>query len=190
MANLKQLDWDILLFLNDWGNDAVDLFFNILTYKFASIPLYLFLLYVLYKKLKRKELIIALLTIAIMITISDQLAVLFKNTLVQRLRPFNEPGLVGLVSKVGTSGGTYGFYSGHASSAFALAFFMWLLLKRSHKKLAFFMVIWAVFVAYSRVYLGVHYPGDVLMGAFMGSLIGYMCFELYAFAKTNYAKSS
>jgi undecaprenyl-diphosphatase len=67
---------------------------------------------------------------------------------------------------------------------------MWLLLKRSHKKLAFFMVIWAVFVAYSRVYLGVHYPGDVLMGAFMGSLIGYMCFELYAFAKTNYAKSS
>ncbi|MDP5100679.1 MAG: phosphatase PAP2 family protein [Nonlabens sp.] len=190
MADLKQLDWDLLLFLNDWGNDAVDLFFNIITHKLASIPLYAYLLYVLYKKLKRKELIIALITIAIMIALSDQLALLFKNTLVQRLRPFKEPGLEGLVSKVGRSGGTYGFYSGHASSAFALAAFMWMHLRRSRRKLAIIVVIWAVIVAYSRVYLGVHYPGDVLMGAFMGSLIGYGSFKGYAFAKAKYGKSS
>lgn len=188
--DIKQLDWDLLLLLNDWGNDSVDLFFNIITHKFTAIPLFAYLLFILYKKLKPKELLFALIAIAVMITISDQLAVLFKNTFVQRLRPFNEPGLVGLVSKVGKSGGTYGFYSGHASSAVALAAFMWMMLRRSHKKLAVFVVIWAMLVSYSRVYLGVHYPGDVLMGAFMGSLIGYGCFKGYAFAKANYAKTT
>lgn len=188
MDNLNKLDWELLLLLNDWGNDVIDLFFNVITHKFAAIPLYAYLLYVLYKKLKRKELIVALLCIAVMILISDQLALLFKNTLVQRLRPFNEPGLIGRVSKVGESGGTFGFYSGHASSAMALATFMWFFLKRSRKKLGIAVIIWAVLVAYSRVYLGVHYPGDVLMGMFMGTLIGYGTVKLYAFAKAKYAK--
>lgn len=186
MDEIKQLDWDIMLFLNDWGNDTVDLIFNIITYKYYAIPLYLYLLYILYKKLSRQELIIALLAIVVLIAASDQMAMLFKNTLVQRFRPFREPALEGLISKVGKSGGTYGFYSGHASNAMALAVFMWHMLKKSHKMLAIVLFVWAILVAYSRVYLGVHYPGDVLMGMFMGTIIGWLCFKLYAFAKAKY----
>ncbi|WP_405352444.1 phosphatase PAP2 family protein [Nonlabens sp. Asnod3-H03] len=190
MEDIKQLDWDLMLLLNDWGNDTVDLIFNIITYKFYAIPLYLYLFYVLFKKLNKKELIIALITIALLVAISDQVAMLFKNTWVQRLRPFREPALEGLISKVGKSGGTYGFYSGHASNAMALAVFMWHLLKQSHKTTGILLFIWAVLVAYSRVYLGVHYPGDVLMGMFMGTVIGWLCYRLFAFAKAKYAPAS
>jgi undecaprenyl-diphosphatase len=186
MNTIKQLDWDLMILLNDWGNDTVDLIFNIITYKYYAIPLYIALLYILYKKLSNKELLITLISIALLVTISDQLAVLFKNTLVQRLRPFREPGLEGFISKVGKSGGTYGFYSGHASSAMALAVYLWQHFKSSHRNLGIFMFVWAIAVAYSRVYLGVHYPGDVIMGMIMGSAIGYGCYRLYAFAKAKY----
>jgi undecaprenyl-diphosphatase len=189
MEDIKQVDWDATLFLNDWGTDAVDLFFNIVTHKFYAVPLYLFILYTLYKRLGVRNLAIALVAIALLITCTDQLANLFKNGF-ERLRPFREPALEGLISKVGKSGGTYGFYSGHASSAFALATFLWFILKRKHKTLGIVMIIWAVLVAYSRVYLGVHYLGDVLIGAFMGTLLGLFFAWVYAFAKARYGVST
>lgn len=189
MDEIKQLDWDLMILLNDWGNDTVDLIFNVITYKYYAIPLYLFLLYILFKKLSRRELIIALITIAFLVLVSDQLAMLFKNTLVQRFRPFREPALEGLISKVGKSGGTYGFYSGHASSSMALAVYLWQHFKKSHKTLGLFIFLWAIAVAYSRVYLGVHYPGDVLMGIFMGSIIGWSCYKLYTYLATRFRES-
>ncbi|MFB0904799.1 MAG: phosphatase PAP2 family protein [Nonlabens sp.] len=189
MEDIKKLDWDATLFLNDWGNDAVDLFFNIVTHKFYAVPLYLYILFTLYKKLGVRNLAIALIAIALLITCTDQLANLFKNGF-ERFRPFREPALEGLISKVGKSGGTYGFYSGHASSAFALATFLWFILKRKHKTLGIVMLVWAVLVAYSRVYLGVHYLGDVLMGAFMGTLLGLFFAWVYAFAKARYGVST
>lgn len=189
MEEIKELDWDISLFLNDWGNDTVDLFFNVVTHKFYAIPLYLFVLYVLYKKIGTRNLVIALISIALLITFSDQLASLFKDNF-ERFRPFREPALDGLISKVGKSGGTYGFYSGHASSAVALATFLWFILRRKHKTLGFVMIIWAALVAYSRVYLGVHYFGDVLMGSFMGLFLGLFFAWVYAFAKARYGTST
>ena len=189
MEDIKQLDWDATLFLNDWGNDAVDLFFNVMTHKLYAIPLYLFVLYILYKKLGTRNLVIALIAISLLITCSDQLASFFKDSM-ERFRPFREPALEGLISKVGKSGGTYGFYSGHASSAVALATFLWFILKRKHKTVGIVMIIWAVLVAYSRVYLGVHYLGDVLMGAFMGLILGLIFAWLYAFAKARYGIST
>ncbi|QJP34839.1 phosphatase PAP2 family protein [Nonlabens sp. Ci31] len=189
MENIKELDWDATLFLNDWGSDAIDLFFNIITHKFYAIPLYAFVLFILYRKLGIRNLAIALIAIALLIACSDQLANLFKNSF-ERLRPFREPALEGLISKVGKSGGTYGFYSGHASSAVAFATFLWFILRRKHKTIGIVMIIWAVLVAYSRVYLGVHYLGDVLMGAFMGTLLGLFFAWVYAFAKARYGVST
>jgi len=189
MNDIKELDWEATLFLNDWGNDAVDLFFNLVTYKWYSIPMYLLLLYFFQKKLGWRNLGIAIVAIAIMIAASDQLANVFKSGF-ERFRPFREPGLEGLISKVGRSGGTYGFYSAHASSVFALATFTILLFRKNMRWLTTLTVIWAITVAYSRVYLGLHYLGDILMGGLMGIILGILCYKLFAFAKAKYGLPS
>jgi undecaprenyl-diphosphatase len=189
MNDIKNLDWEATLSLNDWGNDAVDLFFNIVTYKWYSIPMYLLLFYFFQKKLGWRNMGIAILAIAIMIAASDQLANVFKNGF-ERFRPFKEPGLEGLISKVGHSGGTFGFYSAHASSVFALATFTILLFRKDLRWLTTLTVIWAIIVAYSRVYLGLHYLGDILMGGFMGIILGFLCYKLFAFAKAKFGSTS
>ncbi|KQC34116.1 transmembrane PAP2 superfamily protein [Nonlabens sp. YIK11] len=189
MNDLKELDWEATVALNDWGNDTVDLFFNIVTHKLYSIPFYLVLLFFFYNKLGWKNTLISVVTIAILIAASDQIANLFKDGF-ERLRPFREPALEGVISKVGRSGGTYGFYSAHSSSAIGLATFVCLLLWKSQRVLCIITIIWAILVAYSRVYLGLHYLGDILMGAVMGVLLGIICFKLFAFAKAKYGSTS
>lgn len=104
---------------------------------------------------------------------------LFKNT-VQRLRPTHEPALDGLVHTVrGYAGGDFGFISSHAANHFGLAAFMTgMLLRRPHWSL-WALLAWATLIAYSRVYLGVHYPGDVIVGGLYGALIGWLAFRSF-----------
>ncbi len=184
MNEIVQWDWQATLLLNDWGNDYIDGFFNFITHKLSAIPLYIFLLYILYKYLNTRDLIICLIGIVVLITLSDQTANLFKYG-VERLRPFRQPGFMDQISKVGRSAGTYGFYSGHASNAVALAVFLWFILRRTYKLVAAITLLWAAIVAYSRVYLGVHYLGDVMMGVLMGSIYGVLGYWGYAFAKAR-----
>jgi undecaprenyl-diphosphatase len=90
-----------------------------------------------------------------------------------RLRPSHEPHLQTLIHTLnGYQGGTYGFYSGHASNAFAVAFFMITSLSGKRKYILPAAMVYAILTAYSRIYLGVHYPGDILMGAIVGALLG------------------
>ncbi len=185
MNDVNQLDWDATVALNDWGGNGVDLFFNIVTHKLYAIPFYLILLYFFYKHLGWKNTLISLVIIAILIAASDQLANVFKDGF-ERLRPFREPALEGIISKVGRSGGTYGFYSAHASSAVGLATFVVQLLCKNYKLLSVVTILWAILVAYSRVYLGLHFLGDVLMGSLVGVLLGLVCYQLFAFAKAKY----
>jgi undecaprenyl-diphosphatase len=111
-------------------------------------------------------------TIALMIAVSDQVCNLFKDN-VLRLRPSQEPHLQSLVHIVNDyRGGTYGFYSAHSSNAFAVAFFMISILAVQRKYIIPVSLTYAILTAYSRIYLGVHYPGDVLMGTLMGILLG------------------
>jgi len=189
MNDIKELDWDATVALNDWGNDGVDLFFNVITHKLYAIPFYVILLYFFYRKLGWRHLIISLISIAVLIALSDQIANLFKDGF-ERLRPFREPALDGIISKVGRSGGTFGFYSAHASSAIGLATFVGLLFWKTNRLLVYITIIWAILVAYSRVYLGLHYLGDIMMGAMMGILLGTICFKLFAFAKARYGEGS
>ncbi|WP_194852205.1 phosphatase PAP2 family protein [Nonlabens antarcticus] len=189
MNDLKEIDWEATVALNDWGNDAVDLFFNIVTHKWYSIPFYVILLFFFYRKLGWKNTLISLVAIAILIAASDQMANVFKQG-IERLRPFKEPALEGVISKVGRSGGTFGFYSAHASSAIGLATFVILMFWKSNRWLCGITIAWAVLVAYSRVYLGLHYLGDILMGALMGILLGFLCYRLFAFAKAKYGSKS
>jgi len=141
------------------------------------IPLYLAIIIYLGKTYRRKFLIL-LLFIILAVTLADQFSVqLFKNVF-HRLRPCHEPSLQGLVHLVkGKCGGLYGFVSSHASNSFNVALLSLMLIR--NRWYTVLIILWALVIGYSRVYLGVHYPGDVICGSILGALIGWGCYKVY-----------
>ncbi|MBS3739642.1 MAG: phosphatase PAP2 family protein [Psychroflexus sp.] len=184
MDTLIELDQSIFLYLNNLGSTRFDTLWLIITNKWASIPLYLLLIYLLFKNFGVKQTVITLLVVALMITLTDQLSYAVKHS-VMRLRPCGEPRLEGLGRFVAECG-SYGYFSGHATSSFALAIFLGLIFKNHYKYSFIALIIWALLVSYSRIYVGVHYPGDILTGMLVGTTIGTGCYYLNKFAQKKY----
>ncbi len=171
LDTLKALDESLLLYLNGLHNPFLDRAMWLFSDRFFWIPLYAWFLWLLYKQFPTKYWTV-LLTIVVMIVVSDQLSNLSKNHLL-RLRPTNEPHLIGLVHTVNDyTGGMYGFYSGHAANSFAVAVFLIILVSKRQRYIIPVTLAYALLTTYSRIYLGVHYPGDVLTGIIIGSLTG------------------
>jgi undecaprenyl-diphosphatase len=179
MEFLKSLDTDLFLALNGWHNSFFDPIMYWLSDKLIWIPMYLFIIFLIFRKYKMQG-VLTLLFIAATIALCDQTASgLLKNT-VQRLRPSHDPAIMNLVhlSNAG-AGGLYGFASSHAANVFGLATFLWLVFDDKFKLLKYWMFIWAAMVAYSRIYNGVHYPGDVIAGIVIGMIWGYLLSKAY-----------
>jgi undecaprenyl-diphosphatase len=174
---LERLDQQLFLYLNSFHSPFWDNVMHTISGKIIWIPLYLAILIYLGIKYKRKFIII-LLFIILAATLADQVSVqLFKN-LFQRLRPCHEPLLDGLVHQFnGECGGSYGFISSHATNSFNVAVLSLLFIRKRWFSVS--IVIWALVIGYSRIYLGVHYPGDVICGSIVGALIGWGIYKLY-----------
>ena len=162
-------DKQAMIFLNNLGNSTFDPFWILVSEKWFWIPLYVIFLYFLYKNFNKKSLFYILLFVALGITASDQIANIFKFGF-ERLRPCHDPSLEGLLREV-KCGGKFGFYSAHSSNSFFVATYLTILLGKKIKQLPYFLFVWAAIVAYSRVYLGMHFPGDIIVGAIMGILL-------------------
>ncbi|REC44669.1 phosphatase PAP2 family protein [Chryseobacterium pennipullorum] len=170
MEEIIQEDKKVFLYLNNLGDSSFDQFWMLISSTWIWVPLYIIFFYFLYKNYQVKSLIFILIFLAIGATVSDQLASVFKYG-VARLRPCHDPTLEHYM-RIVKCGGQYGFYSAHASNTFFLAAFLGILLKNKLKWFPYAILVWAIVVSYSRIYLGVHFPIDILVGAFVGSLLG------------------
>ncbi|GCD79365.1 phosphatase PAP2 family protein [Schleiferia thermophila] len=165
-------DTNLLLYINGTGSERMDAFWLLVTGRWTWMPLYGFLLWWVWKKSGRRGLVGVLVLLAIGLVLSDAGSVwVFKNT-IKRLRPCHVEELQEVLRLPAGCGGLYGFISSHAANSFMLAGMFSALVFRRNKLLPLLLVVWATFVSYSRMYLGVHYPTDVLFGAVYGGSIG------------------
>lgn len=182
----ERIDQQLLLFINSLNSPFFDQVMHAISGKLIWVPLYLAILIFLGIKYKRKFFII-LIFIILAVTLADQSSVFVKN-LFLRLRPCHEPSLKGLVHLVnGECGGMYGFVSSHATNSFNVALLSLLFIKKRWYSIS--IIAWALVVGYSRIYLGVHYPGDVLCGSFLGAFIGWSMFRLYVLTDNKILKN-
>lgn len=186
LEKLLQYDAQLFLFLNSLGNEHWDGFWLLITNRFASIPLYLVLLFLIWKHFNWKQTLLILVTVTLMIVATDQLANLFKYLLVQRPRPCRIPSLLEQMRFLADYCGRYGYFSAHAGSSMALAVFVGLLLKKPYKYLPFLLLFWAAIIAYSRIYIGVHYPLDIITGMMVGAVLGWSFFNWWKILKKRF----
>ncbi|SHJ27293.1 phosphatase PAP2 family protein [Pseudozobellia thermophila] len=179
---LIEYDKELFLYLNNLGTPAWDDFWMFVTNKFTAIPIYLTLLVLTYRYWGFKKTLLVVVTVALMILVTDQLSNFFKYG-VQRLRPCYDPELDGLVRLVKNScGGKFGYFSAHAANNFAVTLFFTFLLKPKLRHIGIFLVFWAFLVSYSRIYIGVHFPLDVVSGALIGLVFSWLFTKLAIFA--------
>ena len=178
MESLIELDKALFVFLNALGSESFDSFWLLVTDKKSSIPLYVLLIFYIYKKLSFKDFLKYLVFIVILIFLSDQTSGFFKDYF-QRLRPCHDQEINSFIRivKVGC-GGLYGYFSAHAANTFGLATFFYFTLNRYSKNFKY-LFLWAIIVSYSRIYIGVHFPIDIIFGAFVGFLLGFIFSYIY-----------
>lgn len=176
--NTFPIDTATTLTINKMGTPALDPIVLFLTDATTWIPLYIILFAVMYLHLGWKRCLIAAIGIVIAIALADQMASGICKPLFQRPRPTNEPSLEGLVRIVNNyRGGPYGFFSSHAANTCALATFLTLTLRQ--RLTSFVLLLYCVINCWTRLYLGVHYVSDILVGLAWGALIGWIIYILY-----------
>lgn len=172
-----QSDQELFIWLNSIHYPWLDEIMYWVTFKFTWIPLYIFLVLSTVKSEKQRSLAIVM-TVITAVVIADKITSGLMKPYFMRLRPCHEPSLAHLLHSVGDCGGLYGFASSHASTSFALAVTWFLLLGKRIKYMSW-LLVWACLYSYSRVYVGVHYPGDILVGAVIGLLTGMLCVQIH-----------
>lgn len=181
------LDKQLFVFLNGLGSEQYDGFWLLITKQFYWAPVFLFVFYLLYKQLGWRHLLLMLVSIAVMITFTDQFTNLIKNS-VQRLRPCNDVEIKNVI-RIVKSSGSFSYFSGHASNSMASTVFVFLVL-RKYYKYAFLLFLFPLIFAYSRIYLGLHFPGDILSGYLFGIMAGFGFSKLYIIFRKKYFPES
>lgn len=190
MSYLTELDHSLFLFLNRYHSPFWDTVMFLISDKYVWFPFYLLLvIYIIYKF--RKKSFILVHCIGLSVAATDLISSAIFKPWIGRLRPCHDPRLAEVITIVNNHcGGKYGFMSSHAANSFVLAMILTITLDKSHKYFKIFTFLWAITISYSRVYLGVHFPGDILAGALLGMLSGYGFGKLYQVLVVKYFPGS
>ncbi|MFM7895538.1 MAG: phosphatase PAP2 family protein [Flavobacterium sp.] len=183
LEQLINLDKELFLFLNGLGSEPFDGFWMIITKQIYWSPFFIAVFYLIQKKVGWKGLGIIILFLAALITFTDQITNLFKYSF-ERLRPCNNPEFDGIMREVITRK-SFSFFSGHASNSFATTTFVVLIIRNFYKH-TYLLYLFPLVFAFSRIYLGLHYPGDILAGYIAGGILGFGFYKLYLFLGKKY----
>lgn len=186
LDKILEFDKELLIFLNGLGSSTFDPFWMIITKQSSWIPFFLLLLYFVFKKSGTKKGIIIVLFVFLLILVNDQTTNIIRE-IFRRLRPCNDPSVNQIIriffdpiKKEFYKPIQFSFVSGHASNSMATMLFIFLLMRKHYKYIGLAFIFPIVF-AYSRIYLGVHYPIDILGGFIYGGTLGFLFYKLYGF---------
>ncbi|MDT0557136.1 phosphatase PAP2 family protein [Ichthyenterobacterium sp. W332] len=178
LEQLLQYDTELFVYLNALGSESWDGLWLIITNKWSFVPLYTILLFLIYKKIGLKPMLIMIVIIVLMITFTDQITNVVKRS-VLRFRPCACDEIKETIRFIADYCSTNrSFFSGHASNSMAAAVFGGLVLRPYFKNLIFLLLFWSFLVAYSRIYVGVHFPLDIFCGMSFGALSGVLFYKI------------
>jgi undecaprenyl-diphosphatase len=177
LEKIIELDKELLVFLNGLGSPTFDGIWKIITKQAYWAPVFLFVFYLLQKKLGWRDFGYYVLFTALLILVCDQSSNLFKWYF-ERLRPCYDPEVMNIIRIPGKKSPSFSFFSGHATNSMATAVFVFMILRKYYKH-AYLLFLFPLIFAYSRIYLGLHFPGDILTGYLFGTLFGCICYTLF-----------
>lgn len=183
IETLLSLDQKIFLFLNGLGSENFDFFWLFITKQSNWTLFFVTILYFINRKIGFKQTILLVVFIMALVTFTDQTTNLVKNT-IQRLRPCNNEEISGIM-RIVKSSNTFSFFSGHASNTMGVTVFLFFLFKSQFKYLGF-LFLWPLIFAYSRIYLGLHYPLDIICGYIFGAFSGFLAYKIYLGVQKKY----
>lgn len=183
LEKIISLDKELFVFLNGLGSETFDGLWLIITQQIYWIPFFIYLLYLAHKKLGTKQILYILLFVSLIVLFTDQLTNFVKHHF-YRLRPCNNPEIKDII-RIVLHRNSFSFFSGHASNSMAVATFLFLILRKEYKYFGL-IFLWPLIFAYSRIYLGLHFPIDILTGYAVGASIGFVFFKIYQSTQKRY----
>ncbi|MBZ9778085.1 phosphatase PAP2 family protein [Psychroflexus sp. CAK8W] len=180
--NPTRLDWELMVFLNNSSPDILNAFWSFVTYTENWIPFYVFLLALFLYKSDLKKGLVRILFLLLSVGVTHLITELVKH-LVERPRPNATEEILNSI-KILYEPSNYSFFSGHASTSFAATIFIYLLLKSKFKYLGL-IFIWPILFSLSRIFVGVHFPSDIIVGGGVGTLIAILFIKFYSDSKSK-----